>query len=144
VLETVVMGEPRARFREAKFILLTSYKRDGTGVPTQMWCVLDEGRLYVRTDSTSYKVKRIARNPSVEVAPCDFRGVPKGDSFSARAVEQPESEAPRIAKLFAEKYPFAYHLEVWFLKPLHGALGTIRLGKPRGDTIFYEIVPDQG
>jgi hypothetical protein len=29
------------------------------------------------------------------------------------------------------------------LKPLHGALAAIRLGKARGDTIFYEIVPEE-
>jgi PPOX class probable F420-dependent enzyme len=96
-----VEADPRERFRGAKFVLLTSYKRDGTGVPTQMWCVYDGGRLYVRTASTSYKVKRLARNPTVEVAPCDLRGDPTSDSFQARAERQPANEAARIAKLFA-------------------------------------------
>ena len=83
--------DPRQRFQDAKFIMLTSYKRDGTGVPTQMWCVYHEGRLYVRTDSTSYKVKRIANNSKVDVAPCDFRGGTKVEPFPAQAERQPKA-----------------------------------------------------
>jgi PPOX class probable F420-dependent enzyme len=136
-------ADPRERFRDSKFILLTSYRKDGTGVPTQMWCVLDEGRLFVRTDSTSYKVGRIRRNPSIEAAPCDFKGEPKTEPFAARAIERTGDEAARIARLFGKKYPLGYYIEIWFLKPLHGALAAIRLGKARGDTIFYEIVPEE-
>ena len=137
------MGEdPRQRFQDAKFIMLTSYRRDGTGVPTQMWCVYHEGRLYVRTDSTSYKVKRIANNSKVDVAPCDFRGGTKVEPFPAQAQRQPEGEANRIARLFSGKYPLGYYWEVWILKPVHAGLGKVGVGKKRGDTIFYEIVPE--
>ena len=137
-----VEADPRERFRDAKFVLLTSYKRDGTGVPTQMWCVYDGGRLYVRTASTSYKVKRLARNPTVEVAPCDLRGDPTTDSFQARAERQPANEATRVAKLFARKYPMGYYTGIC-LKLLHAALAKIGVGEARGDTLFYEIVPDE-
>jgi len=33
-----------------KYLSLTSYKRDGTGVATRVWFVIDDGRLLVMTD----------------------------------------------------------------------------------------------
>ena len=38
------------------------------------------------------------------VAPCNARGVPKGDAITAHAEFQPESEHARVDRLMAEKY----------------------------------------
>lgn len=61
-------------FERAKYISLRSYKKDGTAVDTPVWFALLDGKLIVFTDGTSYKVKRIRRNPAVQVAICDGRG----------------------------------------------------------------------
>jgi hypothetical protein len=47
--------------------------------------------LLVWTGSTSGKIKRIRRNGGVELAPCDRRGNPKGDSMrgTARLLDPP-------------------------------------------------------
>ncbi len=55
---------------KGKYLNLTSFRRDGTGVSTPVWFVQENGRLFVRTDGDSYKVKRIAHNPSVTIAEC--------------------------------------------------------------------------
>jgi hypothetical protein len=63
------MAAPRvgARFH-GKYLSLTSFKRDGTGVATPVWFVADGERLLISTDAQSFKVKRIRRNPRVTVA----------------------------------------------------------------------------
>ncbi len=136
------MDDPREHFRDKKFIILTSYKKDGGGVDTQMWFVLDDGHLFVRTSGTSYKVKRISRNPSVKVAPCDFTGKPAVEPFPARAEKLVESEGKRLGPLFGRKFPLGYYLEMWVLRPFWRAMARLGLARGRGDQIFYEIVPE--
>ena len=53
-----------------KYVSLTSYRRDGTAVATPVWFVRQDGRLLVETGAASGKVKRIRRNPAVQVAVC--------------------------------------------------------------------------
>jgi PPOX class probable F420-dependent enzyme len=137
------MDDPRESFRDQKFILLTSYKKDGSPVETQMWFVLDAGRLFVRTSSHHYKVKRIRRNPLVKVAPCDFTGTATIEPFAARAEQMPQSDADRLGKLFAGKFPLGYYLEVGLLRPFADAFARVGLGHGRGEAIFYEIIPEK-
>ena len=66
------------RFR-GKYLSLTSFRRDGSGVATPVWFVADNGHLVVETDADSYKVKRIRRDPHVRIALCDARGRVRGD-----------------------------------------------------------------
>ena len=56
------------------YISLRSYKRDGGAVDTPVWTAPVDGKLYVFTLRESFKVKRIGRNPKVQVAKCDVRG----------------------------------------------------------------------
>ena len=73
------------RVTESKYVLLTTFRKDGTPVATPLWAALDGERLLVWTVTDSYKVKRIRRNPSVTVAVSDPRGNPKGDPVAAKA-----------------------------------------------------------
>lgn len=62
-------------FADEKYLSLTTYKRDGTAIATPVWIVgLPEGRLGLYTSSTTWKVKRLAHDPRVDVSPCDMRG----------------------------------------------------------------------
>jgi PPOX class probable F420-dependent enzyme len=61
-------------FAEAKYVNLRSFKRDGSAVDTPVWFATLGDRIVIFTDGTSYKVKRIRRNPKVELARCDARG----------------------------------------------------------------------
>ncbi|WP_225447072.1 PPOX class F420-dependent oxidoreductase [Streptacidiphilus sp. PB12-B1b] len=58
----------------ARYISLTTYRRDGTPVATPVWHVVQDGLLYVWTEAGSWKVKRLRRNPDVKVVVCDIRG----------------------------------------------------------------------
>lgn len=62
---------------DEKFVLITTFRRDGTAVPTPVWAVpLDGGRFGFTTSSTTGKVKRLAHTQRVLVQPCSRRGQP--------------------------------------------------------------------
>ena len=66
-------------------VLLTTFKRDGTAVPTPVNLAIEDQRGYLRTYSKAWKTKRIRNNPGVEIAPSTFRGKPTGRSMRATA-----------------------------------------------------------
>ncbi|HEY1829609.1 MAG TPA: PPOX class F420-dependent oxidoreductase [Acidimicrobiales bacterium] len=57
-------------------VLLTTYKRDGSAVPTPVNLAVEGDRAYFRSYDKAWKTKRIRNNPLVEVAPCSVRGTP--------------------------------------------------------------------
>lgn len=67
------------------YINLVTYRRDGRGVPTPVWFAPIDDRLYVFTDGTSAKVKRIRATKRVRVAACDVRGKVTGEWIDGRA-----------------------------------------------------------
>lgn len=89
---------------EPKYLLLTTYRADGTPVPTPVWCVRDGSRLRVITQADSGKVRRIRSNGEVQVGPCDARGRPKGPQVPARAVLLEESQVEATADAIARRY----------------------------------------
>jgi PPOX class probable F420-dependent enzyme len=95
---------PRELDVPGKYLSLTTYRRDGTPVSTPVWFVEDAGRLYATTAADSWKAKRLRRNPACLVAPCNARGVPKGDPTPATAEFLPEAEHARVDELMARKY----------------------------------------
>lgn len=100
--------------RDARYVSLTSYKRDGSPVPVPVWIApLPDGRAGFTTDAGSFKVKRIRRNPSVELRACDVRGrVADGAaSVTATAVvveDGPDHDAVHAA--VAKKYGLQFTL----------------------------------
>jgi PPOX class probable F420-dependent enzyme len=87
-----------------KYLGLTSFKRDGTGVTTPVWFVAEGDRLLVKTDPHSGKVKRIRRNPVVTVAPCTAGGRLRGEPVQARAEVLAPSELRHVDALMDRKY----------------------------------------
>ena len=75
------------RFRTQHTVVLTTFKHDGTSVPTPVSIAVDADptRAYVRTRSTAGKAKRIVHNPRVTVAPSTFRGRITGAEVTATA-----------------------------------------------------------
>jgi PPOX class probable F420-dependent enzyme len=95
---------------DEKYVLLTTFKRDGTPVATPVWWVPMEGeRFGFYTSSTSGKIKRLDHTERVTVQPCNARGkVREGTSpteATARAVTGPELGS--ITSKVREKYGFA-------------------------------------
>jgi PPOX class probable F420-dependent enzyme len=83
--------EQVARHKRA---LLTTFRRNGTPVPTPVWAALADGRLYLRSERVSGKLKRLRNDARVLVAPCTVRGKPLGAPFEAHARALAASEEP--------------------------------------------------
>lgn len=96
----------------ANYVSFTSYRKDGTAVSSPVWIAPDDGKLYFFSEVGAYKVKRIRRNPSVTLQPCDVRGkITAGAPIvegTARVLEFTDS--PRVRKILNRKY--------WLLGPL--------------------------
>jgi PPOX class probable F420-dependent enzyme len=93
----------------ARYISLTTYRKDGTPVATPVWHVVDDGLLYVWTEAGSWKVKRLRRNPRVSVVACDIRGrVAPGAPVAegtARLLDAAGTE--KVRRLLGRKYVLA-------------------------------------
>lgn len=140
-LATAPSDDPLEPFQSRRsYLSLTTFRPDGSGVTTPVWCVVADDRLLMRTDSESHKVKRLHRNPSVVIAPCDFRGERRGADVGAVAKELPASERKRIERLLLRKYPVGLAVEIGFLRPLHAAVAAFGRGKKRGRPLFFEIL----
>jgi len=118
---------------DEKYILLTTFRRDGTPVATPVWVVgLDGGRLGFWTSSGSGKAKRLAHTERVTVSPCDARGRVKANAgvvdATARLVTGSELEEIR------QRVVAKYGVMTKFTKLLGTLIGILR-GKriPYGD-----------
>lgn len=124
---------------KGKYLSLTSFRRDGTGVSTPVWFVQENGRLFVRTDGGSYKVKRIAHNPSVTIAECSASGRLRGEPVAARAEIHRNGEAQHVDELMARKY----RLDKILILPIYRAVQRIRgRSTTATDPVVLAITPE--
>ncbi len=134
----VVIDQPRQTPAIAgKYLSLTSFRRDGSGVATPVWFVQEGRRLLVETERDSYKVRRIRHNPSVRVAVCTATGRLRGEQMPARAELLPDSETGRVQRLLAEKYRF----DMIFIKPLRALQEMLRRDEHRSKPVIVAITP---
>lgn len=97
-----------------RFLSVTSFKRDGTGVATPVWSVSDGSRLFAFTDVHSPKVWRIRRNPRVLIASCRVGGKLLGEPVAARAeILTAPADLERVQKLLLARYKISYRLVMW-------------------------------
>jgi PPOX class probable F420-dependent enzyme len=94
-----------------KYLSVTSFKRDGTGVATPVWFVSDGRRLFALTDLHSAKVRRIRRTPRVLVAPCRANGKLRSEPLPAHIeVLTATPDLERVQKLLIERYKISYRV----------------------------------
>ncbi|MCU1489382.1 MAG: putative F420-dependent enzyme [Acidimicrobiaceae bacterium] len=118
---------------DEKYMLLTTYKRDGRPVATPVWVVdLGDGKVGFWTSSGSGKAKRLAHTPRVTVQPSDGRGRTKTGSAAAGGTARlvTGSELEEIRSKIISKYGFMTKLA-----KVMGTIGGILKGKriPYGD-----------
>jgi uncharacterized protein len=93
-----------------EFVLLTTFRRSGVGVPTAMWFAHEQGKLYMVTGRTSGKIKRIRNNGRVLLAPCDLMGNVLGPEIEAYAHELPVAQHAYADAILAKKYGEEYEM----------------------------------
>lgn len=111
-----------------KYILLTTFRRDGTPVSTPVWIVpLERGTFGFTTSSGSGKAKRLAHTSHVTVQASDVRGRTKPGSspIDATALIVRGADHARIKAKVKSKYGFMTNITRFL-----GALGGIVKRKP--------------
>jgi|SRR5689334_13062200 uncharacterized protein len=89
---------------KAKYILLTTFTKDGRPKPTAIWAAPSGDGLLVITEADSWKVKRIRNTPRVTVAACDVRGNPKSEPVEAHAVILDKSRNGEVYDAIGKRY----------------------------------------
>jgi PPOX class probable F420-dependent enzyme len=117
---------------QSRYALIVTFRRDGTPVATPAWAAAANGRIYIRTERGSGKVKRLARDSRALVAPCNAHGRPRGPALSVRgrlldADQEPAAEAALAARYGVGRAAFertmdALHVDMAYLELTPGLL----------------------
>ena len=118
------LGEPR-------YLSLTTRRRDGSLASTPVWVVSDDGRrLLVYTGASTWKAKRIHRDPRVLVAACNMRGRERGPRLEGTARILGADARDLVIPLVRSKYG-------WQRRLLELSAALSRGARP--DPIYIEI-----
>jgi PPOX class probable F420-dependent enzyme len=91
--------------KKQQYINIETFRKSGEGVRTPVWFVQEGDVVYVHTVADSGKVKRIRRNPQVNIAPCKMGGALVGEWVPASAREHLDEETnQKVDKLLDKKY----------------------------------------
>jgi uncharacterized protein len=124
------MSAGLASIRDAKTILLTTYKRDGTAVATPVSLAFDGEQAYFRSYDKAWKTKRLRHNPAVQAAPATLRGKPTGPAIRARATLLDGEQARVAARALARRH-----------RVLQAILVPAAHRLKRYHTMHYELIP---
>jgi PPOX class probable F420-dependent enzyme len=104
----------------SKQISLTTFRKDGTPVATAVWHVTTGNTLTTVSAADAWKVKRLRRNPNVEVVACDLRGRvrPGAQPLKGTAVLLPPEETENARRLLESRYVTA-RIGGWFTRTFH-------------------------
>jgi PPOX class probable F420-dependent enzyme len=124
------VGNELAAVKNAKTILLVTYKRDGTPVATPVSIAFDGDRAFFRSYDKAWKTRRLRNDPRIEFSPATLRGKPTGPPVQARAVLLQSGQARIAASALARRHRVLQGM----LVPLaHRVMGY--------QTMHYEITP---
>lgn len=115
----------------AKYMLLTTFRRDGRAVATPVHVVTDSAAVFFRTWDVSGKAKRLRHTAAVDIAPSTARGRPRGPAIRAEAHLLDGAAAERAARLLAAKHPVMHgRLIPWFHRRRGWVTQQYRLDPP--------------
>lgn len=112
-------------------IMLTSFRRNGTGVGTPVGTVALHDKLYFMTPADTWKARRLAHNPRVTLAPGNRKGDALGPVIEGTARRLYAEEAKRARAL----------LRVGIVGHFFGIVFDLKY--PGEKTAVYEIVLDE-
>ena len=118
---------PFASLRVSRTALLTTFRANQEGVSTPVSIALVGERAYFITAADSGKAKRLARDPSLTLAPCTTTGEVLGETVRGRARLLGREERRQLRRL---------------VRPTGPLFWTLILYRLRGKTMnLYEVVP---
>lgn len=96
----------------ARYISLTTFKRDGSPVSTPVWITGAGGSYVFTTGDSAWKTRRLRRDPTVRVQVCDMRGrvAPGAAAYVGTGQVDPGADAVAAAEqALAAKYGWQFH-----------------------------------
>lgn len=106
-------------FDKRQYLSIETFRKNGQGVKTPVWFVQEGEKLFIWTESTSGKAKRVRHNGKVNIAPSRGDGAPLGDWIPATASRDDSAEAVvKVRGLMVKKYGVVFQL--------FGLLGRLR------------------
>jgi PPOX class probable F420-dependent enzyme len=120
-----------APVKNAKTVLLTTYKRDGTPVGTPVSIAFDGDRAFFRSYDKAWKTKRLRHDSHARIAPSTLRGKPTGPAVQARATLLEGEQARIAARALGRRHRV---LQAILVPTAHRLL--------RYRTMHYELRPD--
>jgi len=116
-MSTSETDQALARLGEARYVSVATWRKSGKEVRTPVWVARTGDRLYVFTEKTAGKVKRLRNSPRAALSSCDVRGGGTGEFVEARAavVEDP-AIIEKAYDAFRAKYGWQIRLTDFFSK----------------------------
>lgn len=89
---------------DEKYLLLTTYTKDGKPKPATVWGVPEGDKLLIITDGGSWKTKRINNTARVTIQKAGALGKVKGEPVEATARMLPNTETRRVFEKITKRY----------------------------------------
>jgi uncharacterized protein len=118
----------------SKYLLLTTFTKDGRPKPTAVWGAPDGDKLLIITDDGSWKAKRIRNTPRVIIQKSSSLGKPKGEPVEAVARVLPKEDTRKVYDAVVKRYWW----HAWWFIPhslIRGGIDKVHIGleiKPEG------------
>jgi uncharacterized protein len=119
-----------------RYVSLTTFRKNGAAVATPVWFVESNGTMYIGTDATAGKVKRIRHSGRVTLASCTAGGKVLSPHVEGLAsIVSDPGEIARAQAALARKYGMQVRLIAF-------SQGIARFLRRRtADYIYLAIVP---
>ena len=105
------------RLAAERYVVLTTFRRDGRAVPTPIWVAGRDGELVLWSERAAGKVKRIRNDGRVEVQACDLRGQKThGAKVSGQARLLDAAGTEQVRRAIARKYGIVGRVTMFFSK----------------------------
>ena len=115
-------------------MLLTTFRRNGVGVPTPVWTVpVSDGRVGMWTAAGTGKDKRLHNCPRVTIQACNARGRPR-DAPILPGTAQIVQSGPLFTEV-QDKIRDKYGRLIPFVKRISRWQGRLKPGQNFGDTV---------
>ncbi len=109
----------------SRFALVTTFRRDGTPVPTPVWIAPIDDWLGIWTVADSGKVKRLRRSGRLTVSTYDYRGRHAGETFEGRGTILGAEDTEVIRNGMKRKYGLYGWLVMEGSRLRRGSAGTV-------------------
>lgn len=121
---------------DEEFVALTTFRKSGVPVATTVWVARDGDALLVTTNDGTGKVKRLRRDPRVELRPSTRSGKVADDAPVATGsaeILRDAASGERLTELFRAKYGLQF-------RAIMGLEGVLM--RNRGERVVIRITPD--